>query len=209
MNKFIEKTYEVENIELMFAGGKPSVIKTTKNGASVSEGTKDYSDVYGSHYYISLGGLEDDYVSNNLFAINSVSCKRVEFELEGVTLTGNLNFMWGFEGGTHQVLMGMKCPVNYDTGGIYLHNQNGDASHRTQIKLFDSTQPVIYTDINMGVILDNENKKSIAHFDYSYVENSENFPTLHDMNLNFRAFLIGNGNVGSVKIKRIKIKVYS
>ncbi|MDA0748651.1 MAG: hypothetical protein O2954_19200, partial [bacterium] len=177
--KLLRETYHVEIDEINFTHGLPTWFTEISSGGTVSS-THDYTHPYGSHYAAMLQGVTGEGVVLSGSPLRTGVVKVFEMEVLGMTVSSSTRLSLGLESlpsGTDRIVL-ETVPANagsVSAGCAQLQVQAGNGGEA--VTLFDEGSETVIDDLDLGIVIDCEQKRVEAHVGYSWVGmDADKFP---------------------------------
>ena len=218
--RLLRTTYHVEIEEINFTHGLPVWMTESSTGPSTAS-THDYTDPYGSHYAMSPRGKVGDGVMLAGSPMSTSVVKVLELEAIGVTATGPAELSLGLVSQPDEAAGIRLDAVPADAGvspagRVRLLLQDGSSGGETTLFAAGSEgthrpsdSGTVIEDLDLAVIVNCEARTAQAHLGYSYVScGPEGFPVGQVLAPMVKAALVADGEA-SVKVRRVRIGIYS
>ena len=216
--RLLRTTYHAEVEEVNFTHGLPAWMTQTLTGSS-GAATCDYTDAYGSHYWMIARGNTGDGVTLSGSSLSMSVVKVVEMVAVGVTVNGPAEFSLGFVSPSDNPAWIKLEAVPVDAGvppagRVRLVMRDGSMEGEQTLfaegndgQIGDGGTAI--EDVDLGVIVNVETKSAKAHLGYSYVScGPQGFPTGQVLAPAIRTRLVADGKA-SAMVRRVTIGIYS
>ena len=216
--RLLRTTYHAEVEEVNFTHGLPAWMTQTLTGSS-SAATCDYTDAYGSHYWMIARGNTGDGVKLSGSSLSMSVVKVVEMVAVGVTVNGPAEFSLGFvsPGDNPAGIQIDAVPIEAGVspaGRVRLVMRDGSTDGEQTLFAEGNDGQIgdggtVIEDVDLGVIVNVETKSAKAHLGYSYVScGPQGFPVRRVLAPAIRTRLVADGEA-SAKVRRVTIGIYS
>ena len=216
--RLLRTTYHAEVEEVNFTHGLPAWMTQTLTGSS-SAATCDYTDAYGSHYWMIARGNTGDGVKLSGSSLSMSVVKVVEMVAVGVTVNGPAEFSLGFvspsdnPAGIQIDAVPIEAGVS-PAGRVRLVMRDGSTDGEQTLFAEGNDGQIgdggtVIEDVDLGVIVNVETKSAKAHLGYSYVScGPQGFPTGQVLAPAISTALVAAGEA-SAKVRRVTIGIYT